>query len=76
MDKSKFLRLFALIELFTAAVFIALGIIFYLNIKALSGDMLIPLMFLSIGGCALIAAPVMFVLAKKHDAKNTPPVEY
>ena len=76
MSKSKFLRLFALIELFTAAVFITLGIIFYLNLNALGGDMMIPLVFAVIGGCALIAAPVLFTLAKRHEDKDKSPIEY
>lgn len=76
MPKSKFLRMFALIELFTAAVFVALAIIFFLNKDVLGGDMMIPIIFISIGGCALIGAPILFTMAKKEDAKNTTPVEY
>ena len=67
MKKSKFLRLFALIELFTASIFMALAIIFYLNIGAIGGDVTIPVIFAAIGFCALIAAPVLFTLAKRHE---------
>lgn len=59
--------MFALIELMTAALFIALGVIFYINREAIAGDLTIPIIFTVIGGCALIAAPVLFKLAKKHD---------
>lgn len=67
MNKAKFLRLFALIELFTASVFLALAIIFYLNLPAIGGDTMIPIIFAVIALCAMIAAPVMFTLAKKQE---------
>lgn len=59
--------MFALIELMTAAMFIALAVVFYINRDAIAGDLTIPIIFAVIGGCALAAAPVLFKLAKKHD---------
>lgn len=75
MPKEKFLKMFALIELFTAFVFITLAIIFYLSKDAFGGETTMALIFGSIGACALIAAPVFLIAANKSADKN-PPVEY
>jgi hypothetical protein len=76
MKKSKFLKLFAMIEMLSAVIFLSLAVIFYLSKDSLGGDMMIPVVFASIGGCALIAAPILFVIAKKHDEDNPTPVDY
>ena len=68
--------MFALVELLSALVFITLAIIFYLNVNVLNGDMMIPIIFASIGGCALIGAPVIFISAKRYEEKNPAAVEY
>jgi hypothetical protein len=76
MPKAKFLKMFALIELLVAFVFITLAIIFYSSKGSPGSDIMIPLIFGSIGGCALIASPIIFIAAKKHEAKNPSPIEY
>ncbi|MCI0448790.1 MAG: hypothetical protein L0Y79_03260 [Chlorobi bacterium] len=76
MHKGKFLKMFALIELLTAFVFITLAIIFYFSIDAIGGDLMLPIIFGSIGGCALIASPVIFIAAKRHEGKHPSPIEY
>ncbi len=77
MPKSKFLKLFAMIEMLTATVFLALAVIFYLSKDSLGGDIIIPSIFAFIGICAFIAAPLLIKFAKKtEDAekliKNNP----
>lgn len=42
MQKSKFLKLFALIELLSAILFLTLAVIFYVSKDAIGGDMTIP----------------------------------
>lgn len=69
MPKSKFLKLFAIIEMLTATVFLALALIFFLSKDALGGDIVIPIIFAFIGICAFIAAPLLMKFAKK--AENT-----
>lgn len=76
MPKSKFLMLFAIIELLSAVIFITLAVIFYMSKDMLGGDLMIPVVFGSIGGCALIAAPLFFIFAKKSRQNNPKPVEY
>jgi len=56
--------------MFSAVVFLSLGLIFYLSKDTLGGGVMIPLTFTSIGVCALIAAPVLFAFAKKNEAGN------
>ncbi len=68
--------MFAMIEMLSAVVFIALAVITYLSLDKLGGDIMIPLIFGIIGGCALIAAPVLFTVAKKRESENQSPVEY
>lgn len=68
MPKSKFLKLFALIEMLSATVFLALGLIFFISKNELGGNMTIPLIFTFIGLCSLVAAPLLLYFAKKADA--------
>ncbi len=67
MPKSKILKLFAIIEMLTATVFLALAVIFYLSKDSLGGDVVIPLIFAFIGICAFIAAPLLMKFAKKTE---------
>lgn len=76
MNSPKFLRMFAMIEMLSAIVFISLAVITFLSLDKLGGDMMIPLVFGIIGGCALIAAPVLLVVAKKREAESNSPIEY
>lgn len=77
MPKSKFLKIFALIEMLTATIFLALAVIFYFSRGALGGDIIIPIIFAFIGICAFIAAPLLMKFAKKTEdteklIKNNP----
>jgi hypothetical protein len=74
----KILKLFALIELFTAAVLIALAVIFYAFRKEMSlgNDLSILYVLLLIGGVSLISAPILFTIAKKQERDNPSPIEY
>ncbi len=67
MPKSKFLKIFALIEMLTATIFLALAVIFYFSRGALGGDIIIPLIFAFIGICAFIAAPLLMKFSKKAE---------
>lgn len=71
MDRAKFLKIFAFIEILTAVIFISLAVIFFISKDFLGGDLTIPVIFAFIGGCSLIAVPVLFRLAKKHGSSNT-----
>lgn len=71
MNKSKFLKLFAMIELLTALIFITLAVIFYISKDSIGGDTMIPVIFASIGVCALIAVPVLFTIAKRQNSENS-----
>ena len=75
---SKILKLFALVELFTAAVLICLAVIFYAFRKEMSfgDDMSTIYILLLIGGVSLISAPVLFAVAKKQERDNPSPIEY
>jgi hypothetical protein len=68
MPRAKFLKIFAIIEMFSAVIFLSLGLIFYLSKDTLGGGVMIPVTFASIGVCALIAAPILFAIAKKHES--------
>jgi hypothetical protein len=68
--------MFALVELMTGFVFVTLAVILYTNIDILNGETIVPIVFGSIGACALIAAPMLFIIAKKQEAKNPSAVEY
>ncbi|MEO8512636.1 MAG: hypothetical protein ABI543_03680 [Ignavibacteria bacterium] len=72
MPKSKFLKLFALLEMLSATIFLALALIFFLSKDTLGGDLMIPAIFGFIGICSLIAAPVLMKLAKRQDKGNQP----
>jgi preprotein translocase subunit SecF len=76
MNSPKFLKMFAMIEMLSAMVFISLAVITYLSLDKLGGDLMIPLVFGIIGGCALIAAPVLFTIAKKRESESNSPIEY
>ena len=71
MNKSKFLKFFAFIEILTAGIFISLAVIFFISKEFLDGDLTIPIIFAFIGGCSLTAVPVLLRLAKKHGSANT-----
>jgi hypothetical protein len=70
MNSSKFLKIFALIEMLTAVIFISLAVIFFVSKDTLGGDITIPIIFAFIGVCSLIAAPVLFKLAKKYQSSQ------
>jgi len=72
MQKAKFLKLFALIELLSAILFISLALIFFVSKDAIGGDMTIPAVFGFIGICSAIAVPVLLKLAKKQMAGTLP----
>lgn len=67
MPKSKFLKIFALIEMLSATIFLALALIFFLSRESMGGDVIIPSIFGFIGICAFIAAPVLMKFAKKAE---------
>lgn len=67
MPKSKFLKLFALIEMFSATIFLALALIFFLSRDSMGGDVMIPAIFGFIGICSFIAAPLLMKFAKKAE---------
>ncbi len=67
MTKAKFLKLFAVIEMLSAIVFISLAVIFYVSKEAIGNDMMIPAIFGFIGVCSVIAVPVILKIAKKHS---------
>lgn len=70
MPKSKFLKLFTVIEVTTAIIFLSLALIFFLNINLLEGNLLIPYIFAFIGLCSAVAAPILFSYAKKAESKE------
>ncbi len=67
MPKSKFLKIFALLEMFSATIFLALALIFFLSRESMGGDVIIPSIFGFIGVCSFIAAPVLMKFAKKAE---------
>jgi preprotein translocase subunit SecF len=67
MPKSKFLKIFALLEMFSATIFLALALIFFLSRESMGGDVMIPAIFGFIGVCSFIAAPVLMKFAKKAE---------
>ncbi|MBZ0203407.1 MAG: hypothetical protein IT281_01870 [Ignavibacteria bacterium] len=71
MTKVKFLKLFAMIEMLSAVVFISLAVIFYISKEAIGNDMMIPGIFGFIGLCSVIAVPVILKIAKKQGAVVT-----
>ncbi len=71
MNKSRFLKFFAFIEILTAVIFISLAVIFFISKDFLGGDLTIPIIFAFIGCCSLIAVPVLLNLSKKHRSENT-----
>jgi hypothetical protein len=70
MNKSRFLMFFAFIEILTAVIFISLAVIFFISKDFLGGDLTIPIIFAFIGCCSMIAVPVLFKLAKKHNQES------
>ena len=72
MQKAKFLKLFALIELLSAILFLSLAVVFFVSRDALGGDMIIFAVFGFIGICSAIAVPVLLKLAKKQMAGTLP----
>lgn len=67
MPKSKFLKLFAMLEMLSATIFLALAVIFFLSKDTLGGDLMIPAIFGFIGICSLIASPILMKFAKKAE---------
>ncbi len=67
MPKSKFLKLFALLEMLSATIFLALAVIFFLSKDTLGGDLVIPIIFGFIGVCSIIAAPLLMKFAKRSE---------
>ena len=67
MPKSKFLKLFAMLEMLSATIFLALALIFFLSKDMLGGEIMIPAIFGFIGICSLIAAPILMKMAKRQD---------
>jgi len=67
MPKSKFLKVFALLEMFSATVFLALALIFYISKDTLGGSVTIPAIFGFIGICSIIAAPLLMKFARKAE---------
>jgi len=67
MPKSKFLKIFALLEMLSATIFLALALIFFLSRESMGGDVIIPSIFGFIGVCSFIAAPVLMKFAKKAE---------
>lgn len=67
MPKSKFLKIFAMLEMLSATIFLALALIFFLSKDSLGGDLMIPAIFGFIGICSLIASPVLMKFANKSE---------
>ena len=67
MPKSKFLKIFAMLEMLSATIFLALAVIFFLSKDALGGSLVIPIVFGFIGICALAAAPLLMKFARKAE---------
>jgi len=67
MPKSKFLKIFALLEMLSATIFLALALIFFLSRESMGGDVIIPSIFGFIGVCSFIAAPILMKFAKKAE---------
>ena len=59
MPKSKFLKIFALLEMLSATIFLALALIFFISRDSMGGDVMIPAIFGFIGVCSFIAAPLL-----------------
>ncbi|HMQ80219.1 MAG TPA: hypothetical protein PKE39_10385 [Ignavibacteria bacterium] len=70
MPKSKFLKIFALIEMLSATIFLALALIFFLSRDSMGGDVMIAAIFGFIGVCSFIAAPLLMKFAKKAEAEE------
>lgn len=70
MSKVKFLKLFAMIEVLSAVVFLSLAVIFYISKEAIANDMMIPAIFGFIGICSAIAVPVLLKIAKKQALES------
>ena len=49
MPKSKFLKIFALLEMLSATIFLALALIFFISHDSMGGDVMIPAIFGFIG---------------------------
>ena len=67
MPKSKFLKIFALLEMLSATVFLALALIFFISRDTLGGSITIPAIFGFIGICSIIAAPLLMKFARKAE---------
>ncbi|NOS86201.1 MAG: hypothetical protein HOP31_13745 [Ignavibacteria bacterium] len=67
MPKSKFLKIFALLEMLSATIFLALALIFFISRDSMGGDVMIPAIFGFIGVCSFIAAPLLMKFAKKAE---------
>lgn len=67
MPKSKFLKIFALLEMLSATIFLALALIFFISRDSMGGDLIIPSIFGFIGVCSFIAAPILMKFAKKEE---------
>ena len=67
MPKSKFLKIFALLEMLSATIFLALALIFFLSRESMGGDVMIPAIFGFIGVCSFIAAPLLMKFPKKAE---------
>lgn len=67
MPKSKFLKIFALLEMLSATIFLALALIFFISRDSMGGDVIIPSIFGFIGVCSFIAAPILMKFAKKAE---------
>lgn len=71
MPKSKFLKIFALLEMLSATIFLALAVIFFLSKDSLGGDIMIPAIFGFIGICSLVASPILMKMASKQEITET-----
>lgn len=67
MPKSKFLKIFAIIEMLSATIFLALAVIFFLSKETLGGDIMIPAIFGFIGICSLVASPLLMKMANRQE---------
>ncbi|MBE2227861.1 MAG: hypothetical protein IAE93_10975 [Ignavibacteria bacterium] len=61
------MKVFALLEMFSATVFLALALIFYISKDTLGGSVTIPAIFGFIGICSIIAAPLLMKFARKAE---------
>ncbi len=67
MPKSKFLKIFAMLEMLSATIFLALAVIFFLSKETLGGDIMIPAIFGFIGICSLVASPLLMKMANRQE---------